>query len=197
MEESLNLKGEEVYSFVQARRAKNKFSSAAVTSNCWCKIWISISYFFDFAMWIHALLIAINSKTDIFDSDIITYMATFILVLKTIESGCNFKGRAASAKIVSNNYKMIASKIEDAFSSLTIIVKDGIADDEIKEWSRMVRLIEELVNSASEWPSPSVTKSIDVNPALNEIKSIENKILNDSIQLKMKKLGDNSGDIIV
>lgn len=173
------LKGREIYGLAQARRSKVVFDDAAKEAKRWAFLWNVIAYTFDAIVALSAIVIIIASQISLVPTVVMTVMGGIVGVLKGIEMFGNFKARAATFDIVRQNYTTVAGKIEDAFAVLERIATDGVSSDEVIMWSKMTRMIEEMVHLASSWTSPGKTKVNSVTLAIDQLQTIEASILRD------------------
>lgn len=173
------LKGREIYGLAQARRSKTVFDDAAKEAKRWAFSWNVIAYTFDATVALSAIVIIIASQISLIPNVVMTVMGGIVGVLKGIEMFGNFKARAATFDIVRQNYTTVAGKIEDAFAVLERIAIDGVSSDEVIMWSKMTRMIEEMVHLASSWTSPGKTKVNSVTLAIDQLQTIEANILRD------------------
>lgn len=164
------------YGVNQAKRSLATFEKASVTAGKWYCFWNTLSYIIDIGLGLLALGLTINSQVPFLSNTVVTTFATIITVLKTAEGFCNFKGRATSAYIISENYNVVAGKITDAMNTLVSIEENGVTEKEMLTWHRLTNLVEALIKQASHYPSATVTEVENVASALSDLQKIESTI---------------------
>jgi hypothetical protein len=166
-----------IYGLLKARRACETFRDSSRIATRWNILWKTLSYIIDTIGFILAFIMATNSIVNFIPEKSVTFFLSAIPLLKTIEVLGNFKYRAATSHITKENYRTVSSKVEDALEVLEIISEGGITENETKEWSKMMRFIEELIEYTKKWPPPSKTSSIKVVSAISDLQKIERYIL--------------------
>lgn len=178
------LNGMNTYGLLKATRASETFKKASSTAAKWNTLWRYLSYSIDISSFCISIVLATNTKMDFIPKNTTTALLSVVASLKAIEVMGKFKDKAATSSIIKENYKTVSYKLEDALETLNVISKGGITDDEMHDWSKMMRFIEELIESTKKWPSPSVTSSMNVASAINDLQEIERGILKQQFILK-------------
>lgn len=165
-----------IYGLAQARRARESFKEASNQAKIRFYLWTILSYLADCLLGVIAICLAINGQSPFLSDTVVTIFGTSIAAIKTFESAIQLKSRALTSKIVYKNFSSVVGKIDDAFNVLQS--EDGIQTPEKMEiFSKMIRLIEQLVSFASKWASPDEARPESVSDSIYELQKIEREIL--------------------
>lgn len=185
MEQNSRLTGKHAYGLARARRAKDKFEDAANIAIRWNWIWSILGYLADASLFIIALTIAINNNANFLSDGLVTVLVSIIAALKASEVMTGLKSRVTYSKVVADEYKEVAGKLEDALYALETISEGGIKEDEVQEWCSVMALIRSNIAKANKYPSPSAASKIDVSSAVESLQTLERNIVRDQNKMKI------------
>ena len=165
------------YKYQEACDASKTFKDAAKNAKFWNYLWNTLYWICGGSIWLFSLLLLIDGQIKYLDGSQQTTISAFIMIVKIFEQTNDLKGKSSTANIVYRNYTTISEKIENAVNVLKNIKSDGITDKEIKDWNKMIKLIDKLIEETKYWPSSTVLETKDVKLALENIKNVQKSIL--------------------
>ena len=181
--EVYNLNGLDTYSLSKAKRAKETFETLANWSKKYTLLYNFIAYSMDFTLFLFAVLLFIDEGYSYISGPTKWFILSTIPIIKGYEVSSNIKGRVVALQMLSENYMIVLAKITDALASLEVISSNGIADEELKTWSDMLRLIEALTKSTRNWPK--LYNAVKVESALDHLRDIERGIFTQQTNIRL------------